>query len=61
MSPLEAVEPLSGLHVAQGTFPEFIAECYRKRFHRERPAQVVPLAEVAKRQQQSARDKARHA
>ena len=40
--------------------PEFIAECYRKRFHRERPAQVVPLAEVAKRQQQSARDKARH-
>jgi len=22
--------------------PEFIAECYRKRFHRERPAQVVP-------------------
>jgi hypothetical protein len=41
--------------------PAFIAECYRKRFHRERPAQVVPLAEVAKRQQQSARDKARHA
>ena len=41
--------------------PEFIAECYRKRFHRERPAQVIPLAEVAKRQQQSARDKARHA
>jgi hypothetical protein len=41
--------------------PEFIAECYRKRFHRERPAQVVSLAEVAKRQQQSARDKARHA
>jgi hypothetical protein len=40
--------------------PEFIAECYRKRFHRESPAQVVPLAEVAKRQQQSARDKARH-
>jgi hypothetical protein len=41
--------------------PEFIAECYRKRFHREQPAQVVPLAEVAKRQQQSARDKVRHA
>jgi hypothetical protein len=41
--------------------PEFIVECYRKRFHRERPAQVVPLAEVAKRQQPSARDKARHA
>jgi hypothetical protein len=41
--------------------PEFIAECYRKRFHRERPAQVIPLAEVAQRQQQSARDKARHA
>ena len=40
--------------------PEFIAECYRKRFHRERPAKVVPLAEVAKRQQPSARDKARH-
>ena len=40
--------------------PEFIAECYRKRFHRERPAQVIPLAEVAKRQQQSARDKVRH-
>jgi len=40
--------------------PEFIAECYRKRFHRERPAKVVPLADVAKRQQQSARDKARH-
>jgi hypothetical protein len=40
--------------------PEFIADCYRKRFHRERPTQVVPLAEVAKRQQQSARDKARH-
>src|SRR5262245_4805977 len=40
--------------------PEFIAECYRKRFHRERPAKVIPLAEVAKRQQQSARDKARH-
>ena len=39
--------------------PEFIAECYRKRFHRERPAQVVPLAEVTKRQQQSARDKAK--
>jgi hypothetical protein len=31
--------------------PEFIAECYMKRFHRERPAKVVPLAEVAKRQQ----------
>jgi hypothetical protein len=40
--------------------PEFIAECYRKRFHRERPAQVVPLAEAATRHQQSARDKARH-
>ena len=40
--------------------PEFIVECYRKRFHRERPAKVVPLTEVAKRQQQSARDKARH-
>jgi hypothetical protein len=40
--------------------PEFIAECYRKRFHRERPAKVVPLADVAKQQQQSARDKARH-
>jgi hypothetical protein len=40
--------------------PEFIAECYRTWFHRERPAQVVPLAEVAKWQQQSARDKARH-
>ena len=40
--------------------PEFIAECYRKRFHRERPAKVVPLAEVAQRQQASARDKARH-
>ena len=41
--------------------PEFIVECYRKRFHRERPAQVVPLAEVATRQHQSARDKARYA
>ena len=40
--------------------PEFIAECYVKRFHRERPVKVVPLADVAKRQQQSARDKARH-
>jgi len=40
--------------------PEFIVECYRKRCHRERPAKVVPLAEVAKWQQQSARDKARH-
>jgi hypothetical protein len=40
--------------------PEFIAECYRKRFHRERPAQVVPLAEVAQRQQPSARDQTRH-
>jgi hypothetical protein len=40
--------------------PECIAECYRKRFHRERPAQVIPLAEVATRQQPSARDKARH-
>ena len=40
--------------------PEFIAECYRKRFHRERPVKVVPLAAVAKRQQQSARDKTGH-
>ena len=40
--------------------PEFIATCYMKRFHRERPAKVVPLADVAKRQQQSARDRARH-
>jgi hypothetical protein len=40
--------------------PEFIAECYQKRFHRERPVQVVPRAEVTKLQQQSARDKARH-
>jgi hypothetical protein len=40
--------------------PEFIAECYRKRFHRDRPAKVVPLAEAAKRHQQSAHDKARH-
>ena len=40
--------------------PEFIAECYRKRFHRERPAQMVPLAEAATRHQQSARDKTRH-
>ena len=40
--------------------PECIAECYSKRLHRERPPQVVPLAEVAKRQQPSARDKARH-
>ena len=40
--------------------PEFIAEYYVKRFHRERPAKVVPLAEATKRQQQSARDKARH-
>src|SRR5919198_976693 len=40
--------------------PEFIAECYRKRFHRERPAKVIPPAEVAQRQQQTARDKARH-
>jgi len=39
--------------------PEFIAECYRKRFHRERPAQVVPLAEVAQRQQPSACDQTR--
>jgi hypothetical protein len=38
--------------------PEFIAECYVKRFHRERPAKVVPLAEVAK-PQQSAYEKAR--
>ena len=41
--------------------PEFIAECYQKRFHRERPAKVVPLAEAAKRHQQSARDTAKHA
>jgi hypothetical protein len=40
--------------------PEFIAECYRERFHRERPGKVVPLAEVTKRQQQAARDTARH-
>jgi hypothetical protein len=40
--------------------PECIAACYRKRLHRERPAKVVPLADVAKRQQPSARDKARH-
>jgi hypothetical protein len=40
--------------------PECIAECYRKRLHRERPVKVVPLAEAAKRHQQSARDKARH-
>ena len=40
--------------------PECIAECYRKRFHRERPAKVIPLAEAAKRQQPSARDKASH-
>ena len=40
---------------------ECIAACSRKRFHRERPAQVVPLAQDAKRQQQSTRDKARHA
>lgn len=40
--------------------PECIAECYRKRFHRERPVQVISLAEAVKRQQQSARDKARH-
>ena len=40
--------------------PEFIMECYRKRFHRERPTKVVPLTEVAKRQQQSARDTAKH-
>jgi hypothetical protein len=26
--------------------PECIAECYRKRLHWERPAKVVPLAEV---------------
>ena len=39
--------------------PEFIAECYLKRFYRARPAKVVPLAEAAKRHQQSARDKAR--
>jgi hypothetical protein len=40
--------------------PAFIAECYVKRFHREQPVKVVPLAEVAKRQQPSARDRARH-
>ncbi len=40
--------------------PEFIAACYRKRFHRERPAKMMPLTEVAQRQQPSARDKARH-
>ena len=40
--------------------PECIAACDVKRFHRERPVKVVPLADVAKRQQQSARDKARH-
>jgi hypothetical protein len=40
--------------------PEFITECYVKPFHRERPAKVVPLAEVTKRQQPSARDRARH-
>ena len=40
--------------------PEFIAKCYLKRFHRARPAKVVPLTEVAKRQQQSARDTAKH-
>jgi hypothetical protein len=39
--------------------PEFIAECYRKRFHQERPGKVVPLAEAVKRQQQSARDTTR--
>src|SRR5215471_17925289 len=40
--------------------PAFIAECYMKRFHRERPVKATPLTEVAKRQQQSARDKAGH-
>ncbi len=40
--------------------PACIAECYMKRFHRERPVKVIPLAEVAKRQQQSAHDTARH-
>jgi hypothetical protein len=39
--------------------PECIAEGYRKRFHRERPAKVIPLADVAPRQQQSVRDKTR--
>jgi len=39
--------------------PEGIAECYRARFHRERPVKVVPLAAVAKRQQPSARDMTR--
>jgi len=29
--------------------PECIAECDVKRFHRKRPAKVVPLAEAAKR------------
>jgi hypothetical protein len=37
--------------------PECIAECYVKRFHRERPAKVVPRAEVAT-PQQSAHEKA---
>src|SRR5262249_31944054 len=40
--------------------PEFIAEGYRKRFHRERPTKVGPLAGGTKRQQQSTRAKARH-
>jgi hypothetical protein len=37
-----------------------IAAWYQHRFHRERPVQVVPCAEVAQRPQQSARDKASH-
>lgn len=41
--------------------PECIAECYRQRFHRERPAKILPLAEAAKRRQPSARDQARQA
>jgi hypothetical protein len=41
--------------------PVFIAEGYQERFHRARPAQVVPLAQVATRQQPSTRDTARHA
>jgi hypothetical protein len=40
--------------------PACIAAWYQKRFHRERPGQVIPRAEVAQRQQQSARDKASH-
>jgi hypothetical protein len=40
--------------------PACIAACYRQRFHGERPAKVVLFAEVTKRQQPSARDRARH-